>query len=346
MATTPNLNLPLIDDNTTNDIKRDFNALANAVDQSVSSITIPPASLTEAGKVQLSDAINSTDKTKAATPSAVKLAYDEATAAKQLGVEQKNSVVAALNSIGVSASTSESWTQLINKMSGVIKATGNAVPAQVLAGATFSNASGNGRTGTMPNRSAQSAHQLAKLTEVWPGDRAFMMPPDGYYDGQSWVYALTPDLLPTNIRSGKNILGVAGTIIEGPRYATGRAVGGDVARTFSGLRGPITNVFIQISGLSFRPNRIIISRPFDTPGANEYSRAEQGIYDWETRRATPSAETSGDNYSYMSLSANTGIYVREMTGALTNPNGAYVNDSGFLVPVMSSSTYMWEAFRV
>lgn len=148
MATTPNLNLPLIDDNTTNDIKRDFNALANAVDQSVSSITIPPASLTEAGKVQLSDAVNSTDKTKAATPSAVKLAYDEATAAKQLGVEQKANVVAALNSIGVSASTSETWAQLITKMSGVVKATGNATPAQVLAGATFSNASANGLVGT------------------------------------------------------------------------------------------------------------------------------------------------------------------------------------------------------
>lgn len=185
----------------------------DALREVVSKMDIPDASLTQKGKVQLSDAINSTVKDKAATPSAVKMAYDEATAAKQLGVEQKNNVVATLNSIGVSASTSESWAQLITKMSGVIKATGNAVPAQVLAGVSFSNASANGRTGTMPNRSAEDHHQPAVNSTVWPGDRIFLMPSEGYFNGQSWVYALTPDLRPENILFGKNILGVVGSFL-------------------------------------------------------------------------------------------------------------------------------------
>ncbi|MCP1135531.1 phage tail protein [Paenibacillus polysaccharolyticus] len=187
--------------------KADLDALREAV----SKMDIPDASLTQKGKVQLSDVINSNAKDKAATSSAVKLAFDEATSAKQLGVEQKARVVAALNSIGVSAATTESWIQLIQKLTAVIRATGNATAVQVLSGVTFSNASANGQTGTMPNRSAQSAHQLAKLTEVWQGDRAFFMPPDGYYDGNSWVYALTPDLKPDNLLIGKKVLGVAGT---------------------------------------------------------------------------------------------------------------------------------------
>ncbi|PZT57729.1 hypothetical protein DN757_00470 [Paenibacillus silvae] len=169
---------------------------------------IPDASLTEKGKVQLSSKTNGDREDVAATEKAVGLAF-------QAGVERKSEVVAALNSIGVSASTSETWAQLINKMAGVIRATGNATAAQVLTGATFSNGTGNGRVGTMPDRSAEAAHQLAKLTEVWQGDRAFFMPPDGYFNGNSWVYALTPDLLAANIRAGKSVLGVVGSLAAG-----------------------------------------------------------------------------------------------------------------------------------
>ncbi|WP_308722515.1 phage tail protein [Paenibacillus polysaccharolyticus] len=175
---------------------------------------LPSATTQTRGITKLNNSVSSPATDEAATANAVKQAYDEATAAKQLGVEQKTNVVAALNSIGISASTSESWTQLINKMAGVIRATGNATAAQVLTGATFSNASGNGRTGTMPNRGGGS-HNQALSTEVWQGDRTFFRAPDGYFDGQSWVYAHTPDLLPANIRSGKNVLGVVGTLAAG-----------------------------------------------------------------------------------------------------------------------------------
>lgn len=94
---------------------------------------------------------------------------------------------------------------------------GTAVASDVLVGKTIGTESGL-ISGAMPNRSAESAHQLALSTEVWLADRAFLRPPNGYYDGQSWLYALTPDLHPTNIRSGKNILGVAGSLIEGKQY--------------------------------------------------------------------------------------------------------------------------------
>ncbi|MGO4730838.1 tail fiber protein [Paenibacillus sp. 2KB_22] len=175
----------------------------DALREAVSQMDIPDASLTQKGKVQLSDAINETSKNKAATPNAVKLAYDEAVAAKQLGVETKSDVVATLNSIGVSASTGESWDSLIAKMAGVIRATGNATVSQVLAGATFSNASGNGRVGTIPNRGAGG--------NVTPGV-SNQVKAAGYYSSAITVPG-EPNMIADNILVNKSIYGVSGSLV-------------------------------------------------------------------------------------------------------------------------------------
>ncbi|WP_255223015.1 tail fiber protein [Paenibacillus sp. 7541] len=221
---TPNLGLlkkdPLADGNETFNIETMLNDNWDKIDEAVGQVReelenvdvdIPNASLTEKGIVQLSNATNGTREDVAATEKAVKAAYDEALAGKQLGVEQKANVVAALNSIGVAASTSETWAQLVAKMAGVIRATGNATPGDVLAGKTFSNASGNGLTGGMPNRSAENHHMPGLETTVWAGDRAFIRPPAGYYDGNTWVTAPATTLKSENIKQGINILGIDGT---------------------------------------------------------------------------------------------------------------------------------------
>ncbi|MHA7580107.1 tail fiber protein [Paenibacillus vandeheii] len=171
--------------------------------EAVSQMDIPDASLTQKGKVQLSDVTNSTAKDKAATPSAVKIAFDEATSAKQLGVEQKANVVAALNSIGVSASTSESWNSLIAQMAGVIRATGNATASQVLSDATFSNASANGLTGTMPNRGPGGT--------VIPGTTD-QVKASGYYSSPITVKGET-NLIPANIKNGVMVNSVVGNYL-------------------------------------------------------------------------------------------------------------------------------------
>ncbi|CAM2950559.1 tail fiber protein [Paenibacillus sediminis] len=102
MANTTNLNLPLIDGTMTADVPRDINALANAVDEKAGAanglatlgadgkvpagqLNVQPpadASLTQKGIVKLNSATNSTDETTAATPKAVKTAYDLASAAE------------------------------------------------------------------------------------------------------------------------------------------------------------------------------------------------------------------------------------------------------------------------
>ncbi|MCA4756337.1 phage tail protein [Mycolicibacterium fortuitum] len=224
MATTPNLNLPLIDENTVNDMPRDLNALAEAVDtavtEAVEGVTVPDASLTTKGVVQLSNATNSTSESMAATPKAVKAAYEEATAAKQLGVEQKANVVAALNSIGVTASTSETWEQLIPKIAAVIRATGNATAADILAGKTASNASGP-VTGTMPHLTGTRS---ATGTAKWPDGALAVYPEKGYQKGgpgggeikvsPGQLQSAEPNLSGGNIRKGAVVFGVAGNSPE------------------------------------------------------------------------------------------------------------------------------------
>lgn len=121
-----------------NNIGQEINGLRSDLDN----IHIPPASLNEAGIVKLSNSTDGTREDVAATEKAVGLAF-------QYGIERKNEVVATLNSIGVPASTSDSWDTLISKMATVVKATGNAKPSDVLAGKTFSNATEAGLVGTL-----------------------------------------------------------------------------------------------------------------------------------------------------------------------------------------------------
>ncbi|MCM3174463.1 phage tail protein [Paenibacillus sp. MER 99-2] len=178
--------------------REDLDTLREAVSQ----MDIPDASLTQKGKVQLSNKTNGTSEALVATEKALGLVMTEALAAKELGVETKVNVVAALNSIGVSASTNDSWAQLITKMAGVIRATGNATSAQVLSGATFSNASANGLTGTMPNRGAGGV--------VTPGTSTRTLLA-GYYNTAITVPGET-NLVPENIRIGKSMYNVPGSL--------------------------------------------------------------------------------------------------------------------------------------
>ncbi|RCX22968.1 tail fiber-like repeat protein [Fontibacillus phaseoli] len=86
MAETANLKLPLIDGSMTADVPRDLNALAQSVDTSVTealaNITVPDATTTTKGIVQLNDTTNSTSTTQAPTANAVKKAYEAATVAQ------------------------------------------------------------------------------------------------------------------------------------------------------------------------------------------------------------------------------------------------------------------------
>lgn len=75
-----------------------------------------------------------------------------------------------------------------------------------------------GQTGAMLNRSAREWHQPGSNMTVWSGDRFFIMPPEGYYNGQSWVTAPVPGLVPNNLRSGVKVGDLTGTLQERGKY--------------------------------------------------------------------------------------------------------------------------------
>ncbi|SEO10697.1 tail fiber protein [Paenibacillus sp. OK076] len=163
--------------------------------QLVNEMDIPDASLTQKGKVQLSSKTNGEREDVAATEKAVGLAF-------QAGVERKAEVVAALNSIGVSASTSESWDSLINKLAGVVRAKGNADPSDVRAGKSFSNSNQVDIVGTL-------IEQTTDTLTITPGVNTKTNPP-GIYGGDI-IVAGEPNLVPGNIVKGVKIFDVEGT---------------------------------------------------------------------------------------------------------------------------------------
>ncbi len=74
------------------------------------------ASLTTKGHVQLSNATNSTNELLAATPKAVKAAYDLANEAKQSANSGKIAIATAITNMGVSASPADTFPVLANKV--------------------------------------------------------------------------------------------------------------------------------------------------------------------------------------------------------------------------------------
>ncbi|MNW36141.1 Phage tail fiber repeat protein [compost metagenome] len=227
----------------------------------IAGITIGDASTTQKGVVQLSNATNSTSETLAATPKAVKSAYDTATAAQNTanaanqaaataqqtanasltaGDERKAELVAALVAKGIAATTSETWESLIGKVIALIKATGNATAAQLLSGATASNINGP-ITGTMPN-------QGAKIITPSTANQPIAA---GYHNGSGYVAGDT-DLIAANIRSGINIFGVLGSLVEGKRVHVG---------SFNSTLGTIT-----VSGIPFKPRTVVIASGINLTG--------------------------------------------------------------------------------
>lgn len=295
-------------------------------DQKVGEIVIDDASLTQKGIVMLSDSTGGTRSDVAATEKAVGLAF-------QAGVERKAEVVAALNSIGVSASTSESWDSLIAKMSGVIRATGTAAVSQVLAGSTFSNASGNNRTGTMVNRGAVSQ-------DITTQNGSYTVP-QGYHSGSGVIRAVFANLIAANIRNGVNVGGVVGNLTPGKRSANGQANSSNSLTNILGRwNGWGYNRYsLVVTGLTFKPNRVVLRRVSGpTIQTNVSTLYNSPIF------------TQYNNIVYETVYSDSG---NNGDGALLNlaspnHNGTfYLSDTGFCLPVLyAGTTFEWDAFEV
>lgn len=166
-------------------------------------------------------------------------AYTKAEQAFQAGVDRKNQTVEAINSKkNISASTSDNWDTLIQKVKDIPQGQGNAVEGNVLSGKTFTNDGGNLLSGTMSNRGAPT----------WTPKTNNIAIPNGYYSGGTILG--DSDLIASNIRSGKNIFGVNGSLIEGKKWAHGTV---NTMTTSSGNPS-----YQSITNLAFIPSIIIL----------------------------------------------------------------------------------------
>jgi hypothetical protein len=147
------------------------------------------------------------------------------------------------------------------------KLVGDAQPSDVRAGKTFSNADGNDKVGTLPVR-ATSAQTIT------PGTTNQVLQA-GIYDGNITILG-DPDLVASNIRSGVNIFGVVGNLVEGKRWAEGTVAS----------MGPSTSR--TISGLGFVPRVIIMGYKFNSGDTTSVATisglatSSDGIEDWTT----------------------------------------------------------------
>ncbi|MBA9087613.1 hypothetical protein FHR92_004098 [Fontibacillus solani] len=223
-SNTTNLDLlkkdPATDGNDTFNIQTMLNDNWDKIDEAVGQvreelqdIDVPAATVEKAGIVQLSNAINGTRENVAATEKAVGMAF-------QAGNERKAELVAALVAKGVAATISETWAQLLAKVTALVKATGNATAAQVLSGATASNASGP-ITGTMPDQSRIAlgdGYVSPKSYRVDGGGTLVIEPQTGYYTeglntmGFGSIAMYDPDFVSANLPKDVDIFGVQGVL--------------------------------------------------------------------------------------------------------------------------------------
>lgn len=217
---------------------------------------------------------------------------------------------------------------------GTFTSDATATASQILSGYTaYSN--GSKITGTMSNQGAWNG--TITLTSSTSGTVTI---PSGFHNGSGKVTATVSDadLIASNIRSGKNILGVTGTLIE----ATGNANTSDVlsGKTFSkagsaGLTGTMPNNGSQTATLnitgSAKPTKSI-------PAGYTTGGTITAQLDASLASSIKSGVTIGGCVgTYTAFGSPfrifSGLYSKKDSGGLTD---TYVTSDGFVM--ISSST--------
>ncbi|MBU3145396.1 hypothetical protein [Clostridium sp. CF012] len=130
-----------------------------------------------------------------------------------------------------------------------------------------------------------------------------------YYNNVSWIRSAQPDLIASNILSGKNVLGLVGTAINGAGMK--KIAGGSIPAYNYG--------WADFSGLTFRPRVIII--------VSKYSPLDITLY----------KENNNPGIMYFTYS---------MTENTLASTGAWVSDTGFHINVAQHQhPYNWLAME-
>lgn len=212
------------------------------------------------------------------------------------------------------------------------KPKGTAVASQVLAGETFSNDVGIELVGTMVDRSGDTVAVSSSVS----GTTLKLKASEGYRDGLNDFVTITDaDFIASNIKSGKNLFGINGTLIDGTgmkKMASGSVTSSSSAVSFKDPSNNNANSgSVTVSGLTFTPSLIEITRPPEIDGDTTFYTATRAL-------AEPTLYPSVKIVGQVRNGFNE-IYYR-----LASP--AFVNATGFCLPVGAlNATYNWRAYE-
>lgn len=214
---------------------------------------------------------------------------------------KKGAIVDALVSLGFNVSMANSYAELAAVIAGIDLPSGNATVADVLSGKTFSKTGEVGLTGTMPDRSGDTA----ALAIARSGTTIRLRASDGYRDGTNdYVTHADANDVAANIKHNTTIRGLTGSftgdatataadILTGKiAYAKGEKLTGTELRKATGT-GSLTQVSatsakLTVTGLSFTPSKIYLKGSLrarytdstypDGPSSN-YATIQYSIYE-------------------------------------------------------------------
>lgn len=339
-SNTPNLNLlkkdPVTDGNDTFNIQTMLNDNWDKIDEAIGDvreelqdINIPPASLTEAGIVQLSNSTSGTREDVAATELAVKTTYDAAVAA-QTTANSANLAAAAAQAKADAAETPSGAQAKVNTAVGTLSnlltsAKGNAVAA-INELFTFAN-NGKSDIASVVGSPATSADTFAQLkTHIQNSKNTLASNLSSKGQSASGTESLS------------SLAAKVANINVGKRFASGNATSSATTIPFTRYNGSggesVPRAYVQITGLNFKPRMIFIKT--NVAGTNYYTLYNANL------------SMNGDtNYKIRvwNVSPAGGLSNGEAVFSLSG--NATVSSSGFTLPFVGllSQAVEWEAYE-
>lgn len=215
---------------------------------------------------------------------------------------------------------------------------GNATASDLLSGKTASTDAGD-IVGTMINNTNAGI-------AITPGttDQAITQ---GYVDGALGSIKVKGDanLVASNIKKGLSVFGVVGTYIGGVVTGTVTSVNSNQSITFAtnngNILGSCVSEYVTVSGLSFKPDYILIRE--------EYTGDPNTVYGTTTYSSLfhfMSGSSKGhEQYTSILVEGGGKSTNRLVIGEPGVTTAAYVNSTGFLLPVGNVNTFKWLAVK-
>ncbi len=163
-----------------------------------------------------------------------------------LGSEKKKQLVENLTALGITATTSETWETLLNKVLNLINTSNDTVTAEtLLSGYTAHNAAGAKITGTLADKTGTADHSAEASIDVTNKRIKLKVPATGKYGVGNYLYAAYTTianligLTAAKLVKGNTILGITGSNNNMDTSGADAGAGDILAGKKAGVKGSL-----------------------------------------------------------------------------------------------------------